>query len=174
MIDSGDAAFDKLKVWVDGNADGVSQADELRSLKDAGVAKLNLNAAATDVNSNGNWVGLTSSFEKADGTQGAMADVWFQTGVAKSAELRDKVSGLAQSISAFTAAPEAAAAGGKLEMPAQNSAPLAAVGKMVDVLKGFDANGNALGGSTLASGSQTVRAPGQTDNGSNGFLAMPK
>eukprot|EP01034_Spumella_vulgaris_P043126 gene43126-53530_t len=69
VIDSGDAAFDKLKVWVDGNADGVSQADELLSLKDAGVAKLNLNAAASDINSNGNWVGLTSTFEKADGSQ---------------------------------------------------------------------------------------------------------
>jgi trimeric autotransporter adhesin len=162
-------------VWVDGNADGVSQADELLSLKDAGVAKLNLNAAATDVNSNGNWVGLTSSFEKTDGSQGAMADVWFQTGAAKSPELRDKVSGLAKSIAEFSAAPEAAPAGGKLEVPAQKSgAGLAAVDKMVDVLKGFDANGNALGGTALASGSQTVRAPGQTDSGSNGFLAMPK
>ncbi len=78
-IDAKDSAFADLRVWVDGNADGVSQADELKSLADLGITKLNLDVKAGGAVNNGNILGLTSTFETADGATHAAADVWFAT-----------------------------------------------------------------------------------------------
>ena len=42
LLDSHDPAWSTLQVWVDSNHDGVSQADELFSLKDAGITQIQL------------------------------------------------------------------------------------------------------------------------------------
>ena len=42
FLDAGDARFGEFQVWRDANQDGISQADELLSLADAGVASINL------------------------------------------------------------------------------------------------------------------------------------
>jgi hypothetical protein len=60
--------------------DGVSQADELKSLTDLGITKLNLDAKQNVSQNNGNWVGITSTYETADGASHAAADVWFAQG----------------------------------------------------------------------------------------------
>jgi len=156
-------------VWVDGNADGISQANELQSLTDAGIAKLNLNAAATSVNSNGNWVGLSSSFERVDGSSGEMADVWFANG------MRDKVSGMAQAIGAFgSAAQQGDAGANKLDLPgsAGGTQVLAAANNMADLMKQFDATGGSSG---MVGSTSNIKAPGlASDTSGNGFLAVPK
>jgi hypothetical protein len=77
-INSLDSAFKDLQVWVDGNKDGVSQADELHSLDSLGIVQINLDAVRTSTNSNGNWIGLESSFETVDGTTHDLADIWLQ------------------------------------------------------------------------------------------------
>jgi hypothetical protein len=77
VISIDDAAFAELRVWVDGNSDGISAADETKSLTELGVTKLNLNAATELSKDNGNLIGLTSSYETADGATHEMADVWF-------------------------------------------------------------------------------------------------
>jgi hypothetical protein len=72
-----DLNFDKLKVWVDANHDGISQAGELKGLADYHIASINLNAQAGTLTDNGNLLGLTSSYTTTDGSQHAVADVWF-------------------------------------------------------------------------------------------------
>ncbi|MDY3205838.1 MAG: calcium-binding protein, partial [Arcobacter sp.] len=42
-IDKNDAIYNKLNVWVDANQDGITDAGELKSLEQAGVASVNLN-----------------------------------------------------------------------------------------------------------------------------------
>jgi trimeric autotransporter adhesin len=76
-IDANDAAFNELKVWVDADADGVSDAGELRGLIDAGVASLNLDFTRGTEVDNGNLLGMVGSYTGTDGSESAMVDVWF-------------------------------------------------------------------------------------------------
>jgi hypothetical protein len=62
---------------VDGNSDGISQADELKTLAQLGVAAISTGASSTLVQQNGNLVGLTSGYTSTDGTTHETADVWF-------------------------------------------------------------------------------------------------
>jgi hypothetical protein len=79
-IDAEDAVFAELKVWRDANGDGVSQATELHSLQDLGIASFNLSATANNTGDNGNLHGLVSSYTSTDGSVHELADVWFQQG----------------------------------------------------------------------------------------------
>jgi hypothetical protein len=136
-------------VWRDANSDGVSQAGELHSLTDLGITSLDVKAQATSVNSNGNWVGLTSSYATADGTTKAMADVWFLIDPASAAsdaaqptDLRGQVGELVQTISEFEsaqAAPVAPAAGG-LGQAVPTAGVAGSVGGIVNALRTFDPN----------------------------------
>jgi Ca2+-binding RTX toxin-like protein len=79
IISSTDAAFGSLQVWRDLNQDGVSQAEELQTLSDAGIASISLSAvtapAGTEVR--GNVIARTGSFTRTDGTTSAVGDVTF-------------------------------------------------------------------------------------------------
>ncbi len=46
-IDKSDARFGELKVWTDRNGDGISQADELKSLSDMGITEIGLRSTTT-------------------------------------------------------------------------------------------------------------------------------
>jgi trimeric autotransporter adhesin len=76
-INAADANWKELKLWVDANHDGKTDAGELHGLADFGVVELNLDYATSDRVDKGNLVGLVSNWTKADGTQHEMADVWF-------------------------------------------------------------------------------------------------
>ena len=76
-LDQGDAAFKDLRIWVDGNSDGRSDAGELKTLDELGITALNLQAQSGTVMDQGNLLGLVSSYESADGRSHDMADVWF-------------------------------------------------------------------------------------------------
>jgi hypothetical protein len=76
-LSSGDAAFGELKLWVDANHDGKTDAGELKGLADFGVVSINLDFAKGSSMDNGNLLGMVSSYTKADGTESAVADVWF-------------------------------------------------------------------------------------------------
>ena len=84
VVTAADDQFANLQVWVDSNQDGQTQAGELLGLGAVGVVSLNLNAQQTEVLQNGNIIGLTSSFTKADGSTHELSDVWFQTRDARS------------------------------------------------------------------------------------------
>ena len=72
QVDARDAAFATLRLWVDANADGRTDAGELQTLAQAGVASLGLGAQAGSVVEQGNLLGLTGSYRTADGRQRAL------------------------------------------------------------------------------------------------------
>jgi hypothetical protein len=79
VIGSADAVYAELRVWVDANSDGVSQGGELKTLASLGITQIELQATVGVGMDNGNLVGLTSSYQTADGATHAAADVWFAT-----------------------------------------------------------------------------------------------
>ena len=85
VITNKDAGWANLKVWVDSNSDGVTQAGELRTLDSLGIVQLNLAATASPTMNNGNLVGMISSFVTSNGQTHEMADIWFQTSPVQSA-----------------------------------------------------------------------------------------
>jgi hypothetical protein len=71
-ITSADANFGKLKVWIDANGNGVTDAGELKSLASLSITSINLNAVAqSNVYLNENQVSAVSTFTRSDGTTGA-------------------------------------------------------------------------------------------------------
>jgi hypothetical protein len=80
QIDAQDAVFQDLQVWRDANGDGVSQADELLSLQQLGIASFNLTAMANATGENGNQHGLLASYTTREGAVHELTDVWFQQG----------------------------------------------------------------------------------------------
>ena len=78
VIDSSDENFSKLKVWKDANQDGVSQANELQSLEDAGIKKIHLDYLTVNADDgHGNIQTRTSGFEFADGRTGLTGEFLF-------------------------------------------------------------------------------------------------
>jgi hypothetical protein len=74
-ITSADKGFANLAVWV--NASDSSAPQELLTLSQLGIASLNLNATASTDTSNGNLVGLISSYTLSNGQTYEMADLFF-------------------------------------------------------------------------------------------------
>jgi hypothetical protein len=79
VIDSQDAVFAKLLVWVDANIDGVTQPSELKSLADLDVASLGLQAQVGTQIDNGNLLGLNASWTDSDGVAHDLVDVFFSS-----------------------------------------------------------------------------------------------
>ena len=82
-----DAAWGELKVWVDANHDGKTDAGELKSLAEVGVLSINLDFTKGTAVNNGNVLGMVSSYTSTDGTQHEVADVWFAKAPAAPADL---------------------------------------------------------------------------------------
>jgi hypothetical protein len=75
VIDVADAAYNTLKVWQDLNGDGISQAEELKTLEDAGVASLDLGYENLKTSGDGTQLVRQGSFTRTDGSTGQTADV---------------------------------------------------------------------------------------------------
>jgi hypothetical protein len=76
VFDAKDAAFGSLKLWVD-NGNGITDQGEMKSLADAGITSISLDAQTTTTVDNGNLIGLMGSYTTADGNTHTMGDVWF-------------------------------------------------------------------------------------------------
>jgi Ca2+-binding EF-hand superfamily protein len=75
-IDRQDELFSRLKVWHDLNADGISQADELSTLKDEGVVSININnVITTDIELGGATLTEASKYTDSEGNKELAADV---------------------------------------------------------------------------------------------------
>ena len=77
VIDAQDAAYDDILVWQDANSDGVSQAGELQTLAERGIASLDLDAAEANQSVDGNTVFAEGTYTKADGGTGTYVGVSF-------------------------------------------------------------------------------------------------
>ena len=80
LIDSHDNLFTDLQVWLDSNSDGHTDAGELHSLTDLGIASLDLHAQSSTRMDNGNSLALVSGWTDTAGQYHDMADVYFVTG----------------------------------------------------------------------------------------------
>jgi hypothetical protein len=160
-ISAADAAFSRLRVWVDSNSDGVSAAAELHTLDELHITRIGLQNQQEVSLNNGNIVGLTSSYQTADGASHAAADVWFAGSAPKpgAADLRSSVSGLVQALSSYAhAAPPAA--GGSLGLGNGGAGGIdlgACVAQMADSLQRFGLA--APGGAAALAGPADVPRP---------------
>jgi hypothetical protein len=78
IIDANDAVWNDLIIWQDANTDGISDAGEMITLNQAGIASINLNAAETDYEISDQYISHESTFTYTDGTTGQIVDAWFQ------------------------------------------------------------------------------------------------
>lgn len=76
LIDQQDAVFEKLKVWVDANTNGQTDAAELKTLNELGIVSIDLHADDQAVAQNGNILRGFSTFATADGQTHQVADAW--------------------------------------------------------------------------------------------------
>ena len=77
LFSAADARFDEFRIWQDHNNDGVSAGGELRSLAETGIVSINLQPTATGRTLDGtlgNVILNTTSFTRADGSQGTIGD----------------------------------------------------------------------------------------------------
>ncbi len=79
IVSALDVRFRELKVWVDTDQDGVTDAGELKTLADHGIASVSLNGQATNdrVKVGKNILLATSTFTRTDGSTGTVGDVAF-------------------------------------------------------------------------------------------------
>jgi len=71
-----DANFAGLKVWQDLNQDGISQAGELKTLTELGIASLSVGKTLnSSLLANGNQIADLGRFVRTDGTTAVMADI---------------------------------------------------------------------------------------------------
>ncbi|NQZ32234.1 MAG: Ig-like domain-containing protein [Oceanospirillaceae bacterium] len=94
VFDSSDDDFDKVQVWQDANSDGISQAQELSLLSDAGIESIDLSYTNVNEDSEGNKIGLRSSWADTQGAKHDVDDVWFtyNTGKENVLDLSDLLS----------------------------------------------------------------------------------
>ena len=90
QLTSADDNFALFGVWQDANSNGVTDAGEFRSLSDAGIVKIGLVSDGVSYSAAGGDVSVAgqSTYTKADGSTGIVADAAFATGAAQSAASR--------------------------------------------------------------------------------------
>jgi Ca2+-binding RTX toxin-like protein/GH24 family phage-related lysozyme (muramidase) len=74
-FDAHDADWSRFALWQDGNANGVTDQGEMKSLAEAGVAAIDLQRHEADEIINGNHVSAYSTVEMTDGTTVQAGDV---------------------------------------------------------------------------------------------------
>jgi Ca2+-binding RTX toxin-like protein len=77
LINSSDVGFSNLRVWVDGDGDGVADSGEVKTLQELGINSIGLNATYTETWNNGNIVGAVATYTRTDGTAGQVAEAYF-------------------------------------------------------------------------------------------------
>ena len=79
IIDTKDAAFSDLRIWIDKNGDGVSSPDELTTLQEAGVMSIGLGySSVNQTDKNGNTIARVGSFTRTDGTTADIKEFFLQ------------------------------------------------------------------------------------------------
>jgi Ca2+-binding RTX toxin-like protein len=90
-IDASDDAFSDLRVWVDADGDGLTDAGELKTLDELGIASISLQTTTDGNTINGNTVSETATFTKTDNSTGTIGDVWFGNSTYETVDMRPEV-----------------------------------------------------------------------------------
>lgn len=77
-VDASDT-FASLKVWVDANEDGKTDAGELKSLASLDIVSISTGSTATNTTDSGNIIAASGTFERIDGTTGTIGEIQFDT-----------------------------------------------------------------------------------------------
>lgn len=77
VIDAADADFADLRVWIDSDRDGTSDAGELKTFGELEIASISLMATEVTQTQLGNEITHVSSYSKTDGSQQTIVDAWF-------------------------------------------------------------------------------------------------
>ncbi|WP_019503385.1 hypothetical protein [Pleurocapsa sp. PCC 7319] len=77
QITADDANFAQLQIWRDLDQNGYSSPQELFTLEDYDIVKIDATGNAVSISNNGNLINEIASFEFADGTQHQVANVLF-------------------------------------------------------------------------------------------------
>ncbi len=79
VLDETDAAFSELRIWRDVNSNGWTDAGELMTLSEAGIASFNTQwINSTTVDANGQLHAQVGTAIRTNGVSVSTADVWFQ------------------------------------------------------------------------------------------------
>ena len=90
-LDANDADFSNFAVWQDANSNGVVDTGELQSLTARGITSINLTSDSVGYSAAGGDVEVagSSTYTRADGSTGVIADASFLTGDRAASEQRD-------------------------------------------------------------------------------------
>jgi len=75
VLDAYDALFEQVRIWQDKNQDGISQAEELKSLTEWGINAIHLDSTTANTTDNGNRISATGTVEFANGSSGMVANM---------------------------------------------------------------------------------------------------
>ncbi|QPH54667.1 calcium-binding protein [Pontivivens ytuae] len=90
IINSSDAEFSELQVWIDRNTDGVSEASELYELAEIDIIEISLNYELVEELNEGHRVNYRGSASFADGTTAHVEDIFFERYTASSYKKLDE------------------------------------------------------------------------------------
>ena len=78
LLDAGDDQYSQFVIWQDANQDGISQAEELKTLAERGITSVNLTLTLTGAapGQGENIIYATTDFVRSDGTAGTAGDVF--------------------------------------------------------------------------------------------------
>ncbi|MBY3211812.1 calcium-binding protein [Rhizobium laguerreae] len=79
IVDSSDAQFGSLRLWLDANGDGNSDAGELHLLSEFNVAGIETSRTPSSIVENGNTIAYLGNFVRTDGSRGQAGSVLFET-----------------------------------------------------------------------------------------------
>ena len=72
LFDAQDVEFANVRIWQDLNQDGISQANELKSLVEHNIVAINLDSTSTNQNSNGNLISAVGTFVRDNGSESSV------------------------------------------------------------------------------------------------------
>ncbi|MEG2569461.1 MAG: hypothetical protein RSA84_24950, partial [Acinetobacter sp.] len=70
IFDARDSHFNQIKIWIDKNQDGISQADELKTLTELGIQSIAIQSERVSINYTDALMIQKSSFTRVDGSTG--------------------------------------------------------------------------------------------------------
>lgn len=88
VINSSDSVFADLRVWIDGNSDGISSASELHTLSSLDITAISLNYVRTYSIEEGNLITHQAEFT-IDSVQKTIIDAWFSYDAGQTVNVQD-------------------------------------------------------------------------------------